>query len=200
MRSFWLIIITAASLACIAPAAEKVANLSGVWTLDAAQSQLWNTSLSPRKIKITTGNEYPESRGENNSDAFLIELPEARMENLTLLITHTDDELQTIRKFTIEGEEKAVVQKFLLDGSQCINVASNGQGEFVSRTNWKKNKLINSGTQTLAMGFQRTEIPVEEEYSISKDGKKLTIKTTSFTSQGVAHLRQVFKKGRESKP
>jgi hypothetical protein len=67
-------------------------------------------------------------------------------------------------------------------------------GEFVSRTNWKNGKLIISGTQTITQGGQSIEISVTEEYSISKDGKKLTIKTTSITGEGITTLKQAFNK------
>jgi hypothetical protein len=197
MKTFWLIFITCASLAGIAQAAEKQVSFSGSWVLDPAHSQLSNTTPEIRKIKITVGNINSNDRNEGN-DGFLKELPEARIQNLTLLIAQTDVEVKATRQFIIDGKSQTVVQKFLLDGSQCFNVASNGQSEFVSRTDLKNGKLIHSGSQTMTMNEQRIEISVEEAYSISKDGKKLTIKTSSVTPRGVVRLEQVF--FREQKP
>ena len=62
------------------------------------------------------------------------------------------------------------------------------------RISRKDDKLINSGTRTIATRQQRIEISVTEEYSISKDGKKLTIKTRSITPRGVTMVKQVFNK------
>jgi hypothetical protein len=95
-------------------------------------------------------------------------------------------------QFETDGEKRSVAQKFLLDISQCINVASNGQGEFVPRTGWKNQRLIHSGRQTVPIGAQSTSGSVVEEYSISKDVRKLTIKTSFVTPRGVTHLNQVF--------
>jgi hypothetical protein len=197
MRNFWLILIAGTSLAGIATAAEKKASFSGVWFLDPAHSDLSHTPPGMRNIRMTAGNVSADDPDQNDGDVSLLELPEARMQNLTLQIVQTDGELQTLRQFTIDGEKQAVAQKFLLDGGQCINVASNGQGEFVSRTTWKNDKLIHSGTQTISTGWevgQGAEISVKEEYSISKDGEKLTIKTSSVTPRGVTNLKQVFHK------
>jgi len=200
MRNIWFIIIAAVSLAGIVPATQKAADLSGTWAIDPAHSKLWHTRQGLPKPKMTIGNSLPDNRDANDGDSFLYELPEARIQNLTLQIRQTDGEVQTMRQFTIDGEEKSVAQKFLLDGSQCINVASNGQGEFVSRSRWNDNKLINSGAQTTIIGDRSAEMSVEEEYSISKDGTKLTIETSIVTPRGVTRLKHVFKKERETKP
>jgi hypothetical protein len=200
MRNIWLIIIVAVILAGIARAAEKSVDFSGIWTLDPAHSKLWHTRPGLPKPKITIGNTRPDNRDTKDDGGFLNELPETRIQNLTLTIAQTDGEVRTMRQFTIDGEKRSVVQKFLLDGSQCINVASNGQGEFVSRTRWSENKLISSGSQTTIVGEHTAEMPAEEEYSISGDGKKLTIETSIITPRGVTHLKHVFTKEREAKP
>jgi hypothetical protein len=203
MRNFLLILIAGTSLAGITPAAEKKMSFSGVWLLDPAHSELSHTPPGIRNVRMTVGNVSADDSDENSGEVSLMELPEARMQNLTLRIAHTDGELQTVRQFTIDGEKQAVAQKFLLDGSQCINVASNGQGEFVSRTTWKDGKLIHSGIQTISTGWQirqGTEMSVKEEYSISKNGGKLTIKTSGVTRRGVTHLKQVFQREQEPKP
>ena len=196
MRCLCMIIIMATSLASMTPASEKALDLSGVWILDPGHNDIRHTSKSLPKLNSTIGigGVSTQSRDVDDRDVYQSELPEARIQNLTLTITQTNDEVQTMRQFLLDGEIRSVAQKFLLNSSQCINVASSGQGEFVSRTRWKNNKLINSGTQTTAMGGRATEISVEEEYSISKDGKKLTIETSFVTSRGVTHLKQVFKK------
>ena len=202
MRHLGLIIVAAASLASVIPAAEKAANLSGVWILDPAHNDFRHTSKDLPKVQsvIGIGGGTTESRNADDNNAFLLELPEARIQNLTLQIRQTDGEVQTMRQFTIDGEERSVAQKFLLDGSQCINVSSNGQGEFVSRSRWNDNKLINSGAQTTIIGDRSAEMSVEEEYSISKDGTKLTIETSIVTPRGVTRLKHAFKKKRETKP
>jgi hypothetical protein len=192
MKHPWLIVIAGVSLAGAAMASEMVVNFSGTWVLDPAHSELVNKRADIRKLDVTTNRGY--SVGGNEGSSRPEELSMHPAEILTLSILQTDSEMQTMRQFTTEGQAQAVAQKFALDGSQCLNVASDGMGEFVSRTNWKNGKLIISGTQTITQGGQSIEISVTEEYSISKDGKKLTIKTTSITGEGITTLKQAFNK------
>jgi hypothetical protein len=197
MRNFWLIILAGAGLVGVLPAAEQAVDLSGTWILDPDRSQTNLTSPEIRKIAISTGGQSPDS---NSVEAPPKMPPDDLPKNLTMRIVQTDGEVQIVRQFTIDGEQQTVVQKFALDGSQCINLSSDGRGDFVSRTNWEKKKLVHSGAQTIIVREGRNQIYVKEEYSISKDGKKLTIKTQSSTSRGLVKLKQVFLKEEKPKP
>jgi len=202
MRNLLLVIIAGVSLTGVMSATEKAINLSGTWVLDPARSESKHTHPGMRIITANTNiggissgsGDDPDGRDPDDGNGPLDASPGGLMENLTLLIVQTDAELQVTRKLTINGEERTVPQRFALDGSQCLNLASNGQGEFASRTSWQNNKLINSGTETTTIRGQRTEISAKEEYSISKNGNKLTIKTISASARGVTTLKQVFVK------
>jgi hypothetical protein len=196
MRHLWLIIIAGVSLAGVLPAGEQVVDLSGTWNLDPDKSQMEFTLPEIREIGINRGGEIG---GRNDVETLSEILPIAPKGNLTLRIVQTDSEVQIMRQSAIDDKNRAIVQKFALDGSQSINLASDGRGDFVSRTTWEKKKLIHSGIQTITMGIQRTQTYVKEEYSISKDGEKLTIKTRSVTPQGIVKLKQVFIRERKSK-
>jgi len=141
------------------------------------------------------GTGYPGSRGAggypgDGSDGE--GMPRGQMQNLTLQIVQTENEVQTTRNFTVNGKEQTITQKFALDGSQNTNPSSNGRGEFVSTSTWKNNKLTNLGTQTVALQEQSNDTTLREEYSLSKDGKVLTIKTTRTTQRGSTNSKQVF--------
>jgi hypothetical protein len=206
MRTLWLILIAGMSLAGATPAVEKAVNLSGDWIIDPDQSESKHTSPEIPKINIGGGRdisrggiEYPDSPNGNDGNDSPEESPARQMGDLTLMIVQTEGELRVTRKFTTYGKEWTVPQTFALDGSQCINPASDGRGGFMSRTRWQNNKLINSGTETRTIRDERTEISLTEEYAISKNGKKLTIKTMSITPRGVTMLKQVFNKLGKSK-
>jgi hypothetical protein len=206
MRNLWLIIIAGVSLAGAKPAAEKVVSLSGAWIIDPDQSESKHTSSEIPKISVSGSRdisrgsiEYPDSPSGYDGNGSPEESPARQMRDLTLLIVEADGELQVTRKFTAYGKERTVPQKFALDGSQCINLASDGRGGFISRTRWQNNTLVNSGTQTTTIQDQRTEISLTEEYAISKNGKKLTLKTMSITPRGVTMVKQVFNKLGKSK-
>ena len=190
MRFPWFIAIAGMIWAGAAMAAEKVADLSGTWVLDPAHSEIVNKRPDIRKVDVTTNRGYQVGGNERENPPE--ELSMRPTETVRLSILQTEGEVQTMRQFTRDGKAQAVTQKFALDGSQCLNVASDGLGEFESRTNWKNEKMINSGTETIRVGERKTEISVTEEYAISKDRKKLTIKTTSFTPQEITTLKQVF--------
>jgi len=204
MTNLFLIVIAGASLAVIPPAAEKVVDFSGTWVLDPAHSESWNTDPYIRKFGISGGvsggvvNDWPDgsARVDGNSPS---EESLLQWMDLSMLIIQTDREMQTTRQFLVNGkEERTIVQKFTLDGSQCINIASDGRGEFVSRTRWNKDKLTNSGTQVMTTGKVRTEISVQEDYSLSQNGKRLTIRTRSVTPAGATTLKLVY--SRQLKP
>jgi len=132
---------------------------------------------------------YPGSGGDGGAG-----MPQEQMEDLRLQVVQNDTEVETTRTFTVNGEDRTVKQKFALDGSENDNPAANGRGQFVSRSTWKNNRLVNSGTQTSSARGEdyETQAQVKEEYSLSKDRKTLTIKTTSMTSRGEMISRQVF--------
>ena len=120
------------------------------------------------------------------------------MQDLTMEIVQTENDVQATRKFTISGEDQTVTQKFLLDGSETRNPGSNGRGEFVSTSTWKNGKLVNSGTQNSSTSGQSYSTQVKEEYSLSKDGKVLTLKTTRISNRGTETSKQVFNRQESS--
>ena len=200
MRYLWPIIIIGAILAGIMPAAEKVVDLSGTWILDPAKNQTNQTTPSIRKIRISRGRVTPRIPDENDSVDSSVESALGKRERS--YSANRPDRWRSADPAPIHNRQRTE------DGSSEIRagwqpvhkLASDGRGEFVSRTSWKKGKLINSGTQTITIQGPRTEIYVNEEYSISKNREKLTIKTMSTTPEGVTTLKQVFHKREKLNP
>ena len=137
---------------------------------------------------------YPGGRTGDDGGGTGDGMPQEQLQDLRLQIIQNDTEVQTTRTFTVNGRDRTVDQRFTLDSSENTNPASNGRGEFVSRSTWKNNTLVNSGTQTSSTRGQdyETQAQVKEEYSLSKDRKMLTIRTTSTTSRGETSSKQVF--------
>jgi hypothetical protein len=192
VRSFWLIVLAGTILTGIAAAADEVVNMSGTWVLDPARSTVKRTSpeIPKPNVSIIRGN--TGSTFETGSKNAPSEPQEDRIDNLTLAIVQTDGEVQITRRFRLGGQDRTIIQKFALDGSQCFNLSSDGLGQLVSRTHWNKGKLIHTGIETLMERQEENEISVKEEYSISKDGKQLAIISMSVTSQGTTTLKQNF--------
>ncbi len=145
------------------------------------------------------GSGYPGGRDGNDGDSGE-GMPPEEMQNLTLHVIQTDSEVQTTRTFTVNGRDQTITQKFALDGSENSNPASMGRGEFVSKSSWKDNKLVNLGTQTGNMRGRDYSTTVKEEYTLSKGGKTLTIKTTRSTPRGERSFKQVFDRQESDTP
>ncbi len=199
MRNLLLIVFMGASLTGFLPAGDKSSDLSGIWILDPDKSRVDQTTPALRKIRITGGLATSGVSDANGNTAPSAGQIITQSRDLTIRIVQTAAEVEIMRRFTAAGEDQAIVQKFALDGSQCFNRASDGRGDFVSRSEWKKGKLINSGIGTLTIDGPRMEIYIKEEFSISKNGKKLTIQTMHTTRQGITKLKQEFLRGDESK-
>ncbi len=84
-------------------------------------------------------------------------------------------------------------QTFTLDGKETENPVLSG-GVIVTRSNWSKGTLITEGTQQISLGDREVDLRIKEEYSLSKDGKTLTIKTTRQSARGKMELKRTFKK------
>lgn len=192
MRLFWTIILATAGMAGLVPGAKQTADFTGTWMLEPDRTQIEETSPDIRELDVDMGGSKPKASGESDlvpvPHTVLLDLPQT----LTLHIVQTDTELHTTREFANYGEKRILVQKFKLDGSQCLNLASDGNGEFVSRSNWKNGTLLHSGSQTSAQGIPRTEFYVQESYSLSRNRKTLTIKTMRTSPRGVVTLKHVF--------
>ncbi len=114
--------------------------------------------------------------------------------NLVLTIEQTADELKITRKWNRDGKPHQVMQTFTLDGKENDNETNAGGGDFRSKTKWHKRDLVTEGTQQISTGNRNFEIHVKEEFSLSKDGQVLTLKTSRITPGGQMQIKQTFSK------
>jgi hypothetical protein len=99
-----------------------------------------------------------------------------------------------VRKLEVNGEARSTTQVFNLEGETSTNPVPMGRGEYKTRTSWEKNKLVTLGTQTVTNRNGQRDLPIKEEFSLSKDGKELTLKTTRTTARGKATSKMVYRK------
>lgn len=117
--------------------------------------------------------------------------------DLTLRIEQTASELKITHKWTRDDKPQTMEQTFTLDGKESDNPAPSG-GAMVTRSNWHKGSLVTEGTQQISMGSGEVDLRIKQEFSLSKDGKTLTVKTTRSTARGQMQIKQIFKKSNES--
>jgi hypothetical protein len=92
----------------------------------------------------------------------------------------------TISRTTASGARET---KYMLDGKE--NMATTQRGELKYKAAWDGGNLTISGTQTSQRGG---ESPMKEVYSLSADGKVLTVATTRTGQQGETVRKQVYNK------
>ena len=63
-----------------------------------------------------------------------------------------------------------------------------------SKSKWNKDRLVIEGTQKFNSPRGPLDVEVKEEFSLSADGKNLTVQTTRNTPMGENTIKQVFNK------
>jgi hypothetical protein len=204
---------------CLGPftwAAQKVqkkVNFSGTWILDTSKSSQKATMQGgggmgrggsfpgggyPRGGRTgggRTGGGRPGGGGEGNIPGMT-----AQTTYSILVIEHTTDALKVTNKTSnAEGGEQ-LTQVFKLDGGESVNPGFLAGGEVRSRTSWDKDKLVTLGTQRApgASGSGGQDIVIKQEFSLSKDGKTLTVKTTETAARGQINSKEVYVKQTET--
>jgi len=109
--------------------------------------------------------------------------------DVKMTISQTANELAVVR---VMGE-RTTEMKYALDGKESKN--SSGRGEVASVCKWEGDTLVIDNKQTFTMQDGTTrETASKEVYSLSADGKVLTITTTRTTQQGERTTKQVYNK------
>jgi hypothetical protein len=200
------------SPALAAQKVQKKVNFSGTWVLDTSKSSQKATMQGgggmgrgggfpggyPRGGRTgggRTGGGRPGGGGGEN-------VPGATSQAAysILVIEHTADALKvTSKTSSAEGGEQ-LTQVFRLDGSESVNPGFLSGGEVRSRTSWDKDKLVTLGTQraTRAGRSGGQDIVIKQEFSLSKDGKTLTVKTTETTAREQINSKEVYVKQTET--
>lgn len=120
----------------------------------------------------------------------------------SLVIELSDTEFKVIHKVdNADGNGAQFVQTFRLDGSESVNRVQPRGSELRSRTSWEKGKLVTLGTQEPSGGGEeaaRLVIVMKQEFSLSKDGKTLTVKTSRTTPRRKVTLLETFTRQSET--
>jgi len=102
-----------------------------------------------------------------------------RMMSPSMTIEHKDPQLIIKRKFEFQGEERTQESKYTTDGKPNTNEGYRGRS-VKSKTYWDGDKLVTEATRETPQGTFETK----EIYSLSEDGKTLTIETSRVGASG----------------
>jgi hypothetical protein len=184
--------------------AAQTADFSGSWALiktDGKVSAAHSGAAPPVPGGGTSPGRYPggQSRvGGSTTTAGgasmpLPELGAPEHEGLRLKISQTPTAIKIEHRWFLYEKPRGFSQEFTLDGREVENESGSG-GVMVTRSRWNKSTLIHEGTQQIMLGNREVDLLIREEFSLSRDGKVLTIKTRRATPLGQAETRQTFQK------
>lgn len=169
MRRVGLVLVLVALVVAVGVAQGKP-NLAGSWVIDKAKSDAPMMGRGPGG-----GGRGPGGGGE--------------VPDITLSITQTDTAL-TIDRQMGDQSQKITLK---LDGTESVNPGMRG-GEMKSKARVDGSTIVNEGSQSISTPRGDMTIETKEVYSVSADGKVLTIETTSKTPRGEQTRKQVFTK------
>jgi hypothetical protein len=178
-KTLSLFAATLLAAAALDPAWGQARGFAGTWVLDAAKSD----SLPQGK-----GQGRGQGKGRRNQAN-----AQGAQAGLTLVVDQTDTELNVARKMGGRGRTRE--QKYKLDGSETSVATSNGRGEIKAKAHLQGEALVIEGTQKVTNKRGEMDVKLREEWSLSDDGKTLTIKNTRTGRRRDQTTKQVFTKG-----
>jgi hypothetical protein len=110
------------------------------------------------------------------------------MGDLTLTITQTAEALTIVQSGM--GPERT--STYYLDGRESTNPAM--RGEMKSTSTWDGAQLVTSGAATMQTPNGERSFTMKEVRTLSKDGKTMTVTTTTDSPMGSRTQKRVFDK------
>jgi hypothetical protein len=195
-----------------ASAADQPVSFSGAWMLDDKKSDPFHhpvivagsgldmsggdiggdrSSMGGTPSSRDMGGGMPGGRGMQMPGGMGAQAP---VKNPPLVIQQSETELEISRITTANGKEIPVIDKYKIDGSENVSMvqvpSSPNPVKVVTRATLKKNKFVVIMTSSNPQG--KNEIKLE--YSLSKDGKTLTLDTTNTSPKRQLVQKQVYQK------
>ena len=111
-----------------------------------------------------------------------------------LVIQQSETEMEISRITNANGKEIPIIDKYKTDGSENVSMVpvpnSPNPVKVVTRATLNKNKFV----VIMASSTSQGKNEVKREYSLSKDGKTLTLNTTNTGPKGQLVQKQVYQK------
>jgi len=157
------------ALAVVLVSAQEKVNFSGTWVLDKSQSdvsQLMGLSDDPEKARNTSMTMVVEQQGSN---------------------------LRVNRMLKTQGEERKEIHTYKIGGGDTTNTGSRGE-TVVGRAFWEGDKLVIVSTRTWRVLLKYVSAESRGVWSLSPDGKTLTIAAQINSPRGDQRGKVVFDK------
>ena len=157
------------ALAAVLVSAQEKVNFSGTWVLDKSQSdvsQLMGLSDDPEK---------------------------ARNASMTMVVEQQGSNLRVNRILKTQGEERKEIHTYKIGGGETTNIGSRGE-TVVGRAFWEGDKLVIVSTRTWRVLLKDVSAESRGVWSLSPDGKNLTIAAQVNSPRGEQRGKVVFDK------
>ncbi len=106
----------------------------------------------------------------------------------TASVTHSEPSLKVAMKSVSEHGEFASENTYTTDGKECVNKGR--MGEIKSTLKWDGDALVIESKAE----FGGSPVTITDKWTLSEDGKVLTISRHFTSSQGEADAKQVYEK------
>ena len=165
-------------------AAYAQPNFSGTWVLDQTQSH-FNPAIGADG-QPGRGPHGPRGDGAPQGDH-----PKPQV---TLTVEQNDTTLKATRTITRAGRERAMTETYSTDGKEATRTGRRG-GTSVTRAAFDGDRLVVNSTHAMKnkQGDQ-VQMSRESVWSLSPDGKTLTIQTTMQSPRGERTMTSVYQK------
>jgi hypothetical protein len=162
-------------LAVAVSTAQAQPQFTGTWVLDHAQSQLPNRGGH-------------DGKGTAN--------PQAQPPEVKLIVEQQGTTLKATRSVARGSHERAMTETYVIDGSERTEQTPRG-GSSVTKATLGGDRLIVNKTHTQPakeQGQAARTFSRESVWTLSQDGRTLTIDTTMHTPRGDRAMKAVFTK------
>jgi hypothetical protein len=159
-------------LALVVTTAQAQAQFTGTWVLDRAQSQL-----------PTHG-----PHGKGTAD------PQAPPPDVKLIVEQQGNTLKATRTLARGGRERSMSEMFVTDGTERTEPTRSG-GTAVTKATLGGDRLVVNKTHTMPakeQGQPARTFSRESVWTLSRDGRTLTIDSTTHSERGDRTMKTVF--------
>jgi hypothetical protein len=144
-------------------------NFSGTWTLDKSKTDV------SQFIGV----------GED--------IEKAQMASMMMVVEQQGSSLRVTRILKTQGDERKEIHTYNIDGNETTNTGFRGE-TVVARAFWEGDKLVVVSTRTKRVLTKDISTESRGVWSLSPDGKTLTIAAQINGSRGEQRVRAVFDK------
>jgi len=161
--------LTLISLAVVLVSAEGKVNFSGTWILDKSKSDVSQF--------IGVGEDAEKTQNAS----------------MTMVVDQQGASLRVTRILKTQGDERKEIHTYKIDGNETTNTGFRGE-TVVARAFWEGDKLVVVSTRTKRVLMKDISAESRGVWSLSPDGKTLTIAAQVNSPRGEQRVRAVYDK------